>query len=96
MPNVARAPRFPPSQGKLAAVAVDAVALTQVLPEAVAPKKTVRLTLPPLPLPGLVNTNPAPGSLPAAKVNVPEGVICVSQAARQETDSPAPNLLQIK
>ena len=82
MPNVARPPMFGPNQGLFAAVAALALGPTQVVPEAVVPTLNAKSTLPLLPAPGLVKTRPGVCNLPAAKVTLPVGVICVSQAAK--------------
>ena len=57
-PKVARAPRLGPNHGRLAALAADCAALTQVLPLAAAPALMRKSTLPALPAPGAVKVNP--------------------------------------
>ena len=68
-----------PNQGRLAAVADDAVPDTQVDPAATLPRFSVKLTLPLLPAPGLSSLS---GSLPFTSGCAPVGENCVSHAAR--------------
>lgn len=71
MPKVAFALGFIPNQGMLAAVAPDEDELAQVLPLAVDPTLTARLTLPLLPSPGLVKLRVArPPLIAAGKMTV--------------------------
>ena len=80
-PKVARAVGLAPNQGRLAAVALDGVAVKQVLPLAVAVRFSVKSTLPGLPVPGALSINPVDGILPATKVTAADGVSKVLHAA---------------
>ena len=77
MPKVAFALGFVPNQAMPAAVADDEDEEAQVLPLAVDPTLTVRLTLPLLPLPGLVKLRLG---LARPAFKAPESTVCVSHA----------------